>query len=118
MSLWLFRPFNTTTQAVRWGVNAILTDVTKDFLLLKGELEGTHCLRFYPATGTHRTTFTVDYAKVSSTSRLFLWTRLDYYTIFQFLQWTSEHNYLQKAGGRFQKVIPGVPEGAAAVAVQ
>jgi len=102
--VWTINRREEMLEAVRWGVKAVLTDLTKEFLALKTEIEA-------------------DYGKVASASRFFLWTRLDYYTLFATMQWTSYHTYLEKAGGKmvdwkvFDGVMSPAPIGGTAVTV-
>ncbi|KDQ08240.1 hypothetical protein BOTBODRAFT_38071 [Botryobasidium botryosum FD-172 SS1] len=75
-------------EAVRWGVRAILTDVTKVWLNLRDELAA-------------------DSARLSRPtllSRLFLWLRLDYYTAVQKSQWIADISSLERQGGPFMLV--------------
>jgi len=94
--LWTINRREEMIEAVRWGVDAILTDVTKDYLMLRDELQR-------------------DYARTSSSaSRFFLWTRLDYYRIMQFLSSNAELSNLERVGGPFEKVFTSVQIGGAA----
>jgi len=74
-------------EAVRWGVDAILTDVTKTWLDLRAALQ-------------------VDYDKISSQhSRWFLWTDYKYYSAVQFVFCRAGRAFLERVGGPFQPVI-------------
>lgn len=72
--------------------------------MLRSELEGTNPEPHVTIPGLLMS-HSADHGKISSGSRLFLWKRLDYYSVISFLRWASEHSYLEKAGGRFQKVM-------------
>jgi len=93
--LWTVDRREEMIEAVRWGVDVILTDVTKEYLMLRDELRR-GCV------------------KASSTSRFFLWTRLDYYRIMQSLSSNAELSNLERIGGPFEKVLASVQIGGAA----
>jgi len=97
--VWTVNRREEMVEAVRWGVNVILTDVTQDWLTLRSELQ-------------------LDYAKASSGSRWFLWTRLDYYYLVNLKAWATEHSNLEKVGGRFQKVLGTLELPKSAIASQ
>lgn len=70
------------TQAVRWGVDAILTDVTKTWLELRESLRGASPDLLYTQ---YLSLTTVDYDKVlMRSSRLFLWTTPGYWGLVQY----------------------------------
>jgi len=80
--VWTVNEVAHMMEAVRWGVNVILTDKTQTWLELRTGLEN-------------------DYEKISAkhNSRLFLWTQPQYYGFFQM---TNEYRVvvaLEKAGG-------------------
>ncbi|KIP10348.1 hypothetical protein PHLGIDRAFT_33894 [Phlebiopsis gigantea 11061_1 CR5-6] len=71
-------------EAVRWGVDAILTDVTKTWLDLRAALQ-------------------VDYDKIARQhGRLFLWTSMRYYTPVQVLLRMKAKAWLESAAGPFK----------------
>ncbi|KAF9035043.1 PLC-like phosphodiesterase [Hymenopellis radicata] len=75
-------------EAVRWGVDVILTDVTKTWLDLRNGLQ-------------------VDYEKIGSQyGRIFLWTTPDYYTPFQMLLALSSQKRLESQAGPFEMYMP------------
>lgn len=87
-------------EAVRWGVDAILTDVTKTWLDLRAALQGrlpilysNSCL-IAPA---------VDYDKIACQySRRFLWTTVFYYSPVQALARRKSRAWLENIAGPFQ----------------
>jgi len=94
--LWTVDRREEMVEGVRWGVDAILTDLTKEYLMLRDELRR-------------------DYVKISSsTSRFFLWTRLDYYRIMQISSSNAELSNLERIGGPFEKVLGSVQISAGA----
>ncbi|TBU41465.1 PLC-like phosphodiesterase [Dichomitus squalens] len=73
-------------EAVRWGVDVIITDVTKTWLDLRSALQ-------------------VDYDKIAAQhSRLFYWTTLEFYTPVQMLARRRDHVYLEGYAGPFRKI--------------
>jgi len=87
--VWTVNGPNHMMEAVRWGVNAIITDVTKTWLDLRSALQ-------------------MDYDKiVSQHGRIFLWTTLTYYTPVQALFVRLAQTYLEHIAGPFDE--PAVP---------
>ncbi|RPD66867.1 PLC-like phosphodiesterase [Lentinus tigrinus ALCF2SS1-7] len=73
-------------EAVRWGIDVIITDVTKTWLDLRGALQ-------------------VDYDKIAAQySRMFYWTTLEFYTPMQIYQRRKDHSYLEGYAGPFRKM--------------
>ncbi|KAI9000731.1 PLC-like phosphodiesterase [Trametes punicea] len=73
-------------EAVRWGIDVIITDVTRTWLDLRSALE-------------------VDYDKIAAQySRLFYWTTLEFYTPVQLISRRRDHHYLEGYAGPFRKV--------------
>ncbi len=115
--IYLLRPLYLSTnftQAVRWGVASILTDVTKTWLDLRtglqGQLwsasrDGNHLPMFHPA----------DYDKIGAQyGRGFLWTTPYYYTPFlKFLGFASQKRLEVVAGPFDQLPVPAAIKGAA-----
>jgi hypothetical protein len=91
----------THLQAVRWGVNVILTDVTRTWLDLRTAL---HC-KFVSldAVATRASPdSTADYDKIGSKyGRIFLWTTLQFYTPFVLAHGRASKSYLESIGGPF-----------------
>ncbi|KAA1466524.1 PLC-like phosphodiesterase [Dentipellis sp. KUC8613] len=80
-------------EAVRWGVDAILTDVTKTWLDM-------------------RTALVDDYDKISAQyTRAFLWTTPTYYSAVQFAMMRLHKRMLEKVAGSFDD-LPALPEDA------
>lgn len=98
-------------EAVRWNVDAILTDVTKTWLELRSALQGEPSLPL--ARSTSLTTHAVDYDKIARQhSRLFLWTTMHYYTPVQAFTRIAKKAALENVAGPFK------PTGAVVVPVQ
>ena len=73
-------------EAVRWNVDAILTDVTKTWLDLRSALQ-------------------VDYEKIAAQhSRWFLWTDYKYYSAVQYVRCRLGQAFLESIAGPFQRV--------------
>ncbi|KAH9899561.1 PLC-like phosphodiesterase [Cubamyces lactineus] len=73
-------------EAVRWGIDVIITDTTKTWLDLRSALE-------------------VDYDKIAAQhSRMFYWTTLEFYTPIQFVSRRRDHSYLEGYAGPFRKI--------------
>ncbi|EIW61594.1 PLC-like phosphodiesterase [Trametes versicolor FP-101664 SS1] len=73
-------------EAVRWGIDVIITDTTKTWLDLRSALE-------------------VDYDKIAAQhSRLFYWTKLEFYTPIQIITRRRDHSYLEGYAGPFRKI--------------
>ena len=87
-------------EAVRWGVDAILTDVTKTWLELRSALQGAS---FVLPLLCRLTPSTVDYDKIACQhSRRFLWTTVFYYTPVQALTRMKSKAWLERVAGPFQ----------------
>ncbi|KAI9064831.1 PLC-like phosphodiesterase [Trametes sanguinea] len=72
-------------EAVRWGIDVIITDVTRTWLDLRSALE-------------------VDYDKIAAQhSRLFHWTNVEFYTPIQLISRRRDHLYLERYAGPFRK---------------
>jgi glycerophosphoryl diester phosphodiesterase len=82
--VWTVNKKEEMIEAVSWGVDAILTDVTKVWLDLRAALAA-------------------DFENVSKAtrSRLFLWTSLNYYSPVQRVKWSAVHYTLQREAGPF-----------------
>ncbi|THH11737.1 hypothetical protein EW145_g484 [Phellinidium pouzarii] len=81
LMVWTVNDQRQMMECIRWGVDAIITDVTKAYLEMRASVE-------------------VDYAKVDSENgRSFLWLSLWYYTPLQFVRWRLQALYLEKLGG-------------------
>jgi len=81
--VWTVNDPDQMMEAVRWGVTAIITDVTKTWLDLRSTLQ-------------------MDYEKiVSQHGRSFLWTTLIFYTPIQVMIRQLEHFYLETLAGPF-----------------
>lgn len=92
-------------QAVRWGIDVIITDVTKTWLDLRGALQGSvyslGSVFPHAADGLH----VVDYDKIAAQySRMFYWTTLEFYTPMQIYQRRKDHSYLEGYAGPFRKM--------------
>ncbi|KAI0722667.1 PLC-like phosphodiesterase [Earliella scabrosa] len=73
-------------EAVRWGIDVIITDTTKTWLDLRSALQ-------------------VDYDKIAAQySRMFYWTTLEFYTPMQVYQRIRDHSYLEGYAGPFRKI--------------
>ncbi|KAF5392642.1 hypothetical protein D9757_001069 [Collybiopsis confluens] len=80
--------------AVRWGVDCILTDVTKIWLDMRSALYA-------------------DYEKtILQYSRTFLWTTIDFWTPYQLLRVYVQTSYLEKIAGPFASSAPATGVGA------
>lgn len=98
-------------QAVRWGVDCILTDVTRTWLDMRSALYGT-CRIFSPFSFLPPSA--ADYEKTGlQYSRIFLWTTLDYWTPIQMLRQTAEVKRLQSIAGPFRIEAPVTISAAA-----
>jgi len=83
--VWTVNDPDHMMEAVRWGVTAIITDVTKTWLDLRSTLQ-------------------MDYEKiVSQHGRSFLWTTLVYYTPFQLMLRLLERAFLEYIAGPFDE---------------
>ncbi|KAK7470131.1 hypothetical protein VKT23_001571 [Stygiomarasmius scandens] len=85
LMVWTVNKPEEMMEAVRWGVDCILTDVTQTWLDMRNALQAD-----YDKTGTQY-------------GRAFLWTSLLYYTPFQYTRQLLIHKYLTKIGGPFEK---------------
>ncbi|KAI0677253.1 PLC-like phosphodiesterase [Trametes maxima] len=73
-------------EAVRWGIDVIITDVTKTWLDLRSALE-------------------VDYDNIAAQhSRMFYWTALEFYSPIQFVVRRRDHLDLERYAGPFRKI--------------
>jgi glycerophosphoryl diester phosphodiesterase len=82
--VWTVNEPDHMMEAVRWGVDAILTDVTKTWLDLRSALHS-------------------DYDKIGSKyGRIFLWTTLKFYTPFVLARGRASKSYLESVGGPFE----------------
>jgi len=78
-------------EAVRWGIDVILTDVTQTWLDLRGALR-------------------VDYDKIAGQhGRTFLWTNWEYWPPAQMLDSRAERMYIESFVGPFKEVPESVP---------
>jgi hypothetical protein len=86
LMVWTVNEPEQMMEAVRWGVNAIITDVTKTWIDLRSALQG-------------------DYEKVGSQfGRTFLWTTLRFYTPFLFRDSRKSQTYLENIAGPFDAI--------------
>ncbi|PSR81019.1 hypothetical protein PHLCEN_2v6550 [Hermanssonia centrifuga] len=91
LMVWTVNDPQCMVEAVRWDVDAILTDVTKTWLDLRSALS-------------------VDYDKIASQhGRLFLWTSLWYYPPVQSFFRQKMKARLESFAGPFQEVDPSAP---------
>ncbi|KAF8335042.1 PLC-like phosphodiesterase [Cantharellus anzutake] len=88
--VWTVNRREEMIEVARWGASVVLTDVTSDWLALRAELQRDYGKTFFSA------------------SRLFLWTRPNYYRIMQFIASSSELSRLERIGGPFEKVLASV----------
>ncbi|KAF9067674.1 PLC-like phosphodiesterase [Rhodocollybia butyracea] len=93
LMVWTVNDPEHMMEAVRWGVDCILTDVTKTWLDMRSALHAD-----YEGTGLQY-------------SRTFLWTTLTYWTPFQIFLQSAVNKRLQSAAGPF------VPASSASVRV-
>lgn len=88
LMVWTVNEPEQMMEAVRWGVSAIITDVTKTWLDLRSALQG-------------------DYEKVGSQyGRIFLWTTFRFYTPFLFASSRRAQTYLENIAGPFDTPRP------------
>jgi len=88
--VWTVNEPDHMMEAVRWGVDAILTDVTKTWLDM-------------------RTALYSDYDKTGSKySRFFLWTTARWYAPFQYAASRASQIYLESVAGPFDAVASAV----------
>ncbi|CEL59273.1 glycerophosphoryl diester phosphodiesterase [Rhizoctonia solani AG-1 IB] len=81
--VWTVNRREEMIEAARWGVDAILTDVTSVWLELRKQLQA-------------------DFETTSkSNSRLFLWTRTTYYYPARLLAWYNQRSSLERVAGKF-----------------
>ena len=106
---------NVRAQAVRWGVDVILTDVTKVWLDLRNALHGERS-RAMPITGYRRAhdlcpfPYSVDYDKIAAQyGRTFLWTSWKFYTPATRLGARSSRAYIESVVGPFDHVQDASP---------
>ncbi|KAF8969351.1 PLC-like phosphodiesterase [Flammula alnicola] len=95
LMVWTVNDPDQMMEAVRWEVNAIITDVTKTWLDLRSALQ-------------------TDYEKIGSQyGRVFLWTTFRFYTpvIFAYNRWIQ--NYLESIAGPFDDSANSVVEAKA-----
>ncbi|KAJ3998339.1 PLC-like phosphodiesterase [Lentinula boryana] len=83
LMVWTVNKPEHMMEAVRWGVDCILTDVTRTWLDMRSALYAD-----YEKTGLQY-------------SRIFLWTTLDYWTPIQMLRQTAHVKRLQSIAGPF-----------------
>jgi len=84
--VWTVNEPNHMMEAVRWGVDAILTDVTKTWLDMRTALQS-------------------DYDKICSKyGRTFLWTTIGFYTPFVLADGRTSKSYLESVGGPFEEL--------------
>lgn len=83
--VWTVNKKEEMMECVRWGVTAILTDVTKTWLDLRKELAADY-------DGTSR----------KETGWLYAWTKPVYYSPFQWFIWRWQQSKLEKYGGTFE----------------
>jgi len=111
-------------KAVRWGVDAILTDMTKTWLKLRAALDGTWgSLMFYRG---HRgilekalTSGLGDYEKVGAQyTRSFLWTGPFFYAAVQYGKIMMGKRKLEKIAGSFDTIESEVNTRTAIVRVR
>ncbi|KAJ3889594.1 PLC-like phosphodiesterase [Lentinula edodes] len=88
LMVWTVNKPEHMMEAVRWGVDCILTDVTRTWLDMRSALYAD-----YEKTGLQY-------------SRIFLWTTLDYWTPIQMLRQTAEVKRLQSIAGPFRIEAP------------
>jgi len=87
LMVWTVNDPSHMMEAVRWGVDAIITDVTNTWLDLRSGLQR-------------------DYEKiVSQYGRIFLWTTLRYYTPMIYIAWRYSQNYLESVAGPFDEQV-------------
>jgi hypothetical protein len=98
-------------KAVRWGVDAILTDVTRTWLKLRAALDGTceklliHRGKAWDARKQGLTSELGDYEKVGAQyTRSFLWTGPLYYTAVQYGVMMKAKRKLEKVAGSFDMI--------------
>jgi len=85
LMVWTVNDPKHMMEAVRWGVSAIITDVTKTWLDLRSGLQ-------------------MDYEKiVSQHGRIFLWTTLRFYTPIQAMNVRFSQDYLERIAGPFDE---------------
>lgn len=90
LMVWTVNDPRQMMECIRWGVEAIITDVTKSYLDLRESVE-------------------LDYAKADAEhSRLFMWTTLNYYMPMQLIQWRDLHTKLEIIGGPFALYEPAM----------
>jgi len=83
LMVWTVNDPDQMMEAVRWGVNAIITDVTKTWLDLRSALQ-------------------MDYEKIGSQhGRTFLWTTWSFYTPIQLWLVRLERDWLESIAGPF-----------------
>ncbi|THH27820.1 hypothetical protein EUX98_g6356 [Antrodiella citrinella] len=86
LMVWTVNEPHCMVEAVRWGVDVILTDVTQTWLDLRQALS-------------------VDYEKITAQhSRIFLWTTWKYYPPWQIFNRLHESSYLESVKGPFVAV--------------
>ena len=111
-------------KAVRWGVDAILTDVTKTWLKLRAALDGAWgSLMFYRGNrGIPEKALTSglgDYEKVGAQyTRSFLWTGPLYYAAVQYGRTMMMKRRLEKIAGSFDAIESEVNPRTAIVRVR
>ncbi|KAH9045314.1 PLC-like phosphodiesterase [Lactarius pseudohatsudake] len=99
LMVWTVNESYQMMEAVRWGVDVILTDVTKTWLELRAALDG-------------------DYDKVGARyTRSFLWTGPLYYTVVQYGHVLMTKRKLEKIAGSFDHVDSELNTRAAVVSV-
>ena len=100
--VWTVNDPECMMEAVRWEVDAILTDVTKTWLDLRAALEGASDCRFILNL---LTSSAVDYDKVDQQyGRIFLWKNMFYYTPVQSLLRMAGRAYLERIAGPYEPV--------------
>ena len=93
-------------QAVRWGIDVIITDVTKTWLDLRGALQGSvHPLgSVFPHAADEL--HVVDYDKIARQhSRMFLWTTMHYYSPVQAFTRIAKKAALENVAGPFKLAV-------------
>jgi len=104
-----------TGQAVRWGVDVILTDETKRWLDLRAALDG-GWQTWWGYSNRLIRGFSGDYDRVGARyTRLFLWTGPLYYTAVQYAHSLLTKRKLEKIAGSFDHVDNEVNTRAAIV---
>ncbi|KAK2465920.1 hypothetical protein APHAL10511_001561 [Amanita phalloides] len=87
LMVWTVNEPEHMMEAVRWGVNAIITDVTQTWLDLRSKLQ-------------------LDYDGIGSKyGRIFLWTTPTFYTPFLILRSVKARRYLEGVAGPFDAVV-------------